>query len=116
KVDCVDYISHLTVLTSLSLARAHESLTYDAQKAWRPAVHRSLTWISHRGRTAERPRLCLAEHRDSKRRMHHLRKNIAVEEALAPSGVQVRKRFARRYFGGRFAGGLQFLNTIARPT
>src|SRR4029077_11422506 len=78
--------------------------------------HRSPNWISDRGRTAERPRLCLAEHRDSKRRIHHLRKNIAVEKALAPSGVQVRKRFARRYFGGRFAGGLQFLNTIARPT
>src|SRR3979490_1761314 len=90
-----------------------ESLTYDAQKVWRPAVHSSLTWISHRGRTAERPRLCLAEHRDSKRRIHHLRKNIAVEEALAPSGVQVRKRFARRYFAGRFAGGLQFLHAIA---
>ena len=57
------------------------------------------------GRTAERPRLCLAEHRDSKRRIHHLRKNIAVEKALAPSGVQVRKRFARRYFVGRSAGG-----------
>src|ERR1700723_1852633 len=42
------------------------------------------------GRTAERPRLCLAEHRDPKRRIHHLRRNIAVEEALAPSGVQVR--------------------------
>jgi hypothetical protein len=41
-------------------------------------------------------------------------KTIAVEEALAPSGVQVRKRFARRYFAGRFAGGLQFLHTIAR--
>jgi hypothetical protein len=26
----------------------------------------------------------------------HLRKNIAVEKALAPSAVQVRKRFARR--------------------
>jgi hypothetical protein len=34
------------------------------------------------GRTAERPRLCLAEHRESKRRIHHLRKNIAVEEAV----------------------------------
>jgi len=51
---------------------------------------------------------------DSKRRIHHPHKNIAVEKALAPSGVQVRKRFARRYFVGRFAGGLQFLHTIAR--
>jgi hypothetical protein len=65
---------------------------------------------AHRRTTAP----CLAEQRDSKRRINHLRKNIAVEEALAPSGVQIRKRFARRYFAGRFAGGLQFLNTIAR--
>jgi len=43
---------------------------------------------------------CLAEHRDSKRRIHHPDKNIAVEKALAPCGVQVRKRFARRYFVG----------------
>lgn len=66
------------------------------------------------GRTAERPRFCLTEHPGSKCRIHHPYKNIAVEKALAPSGVQVRKRFGRRYSVGRFAGVLQLLHTIAR--
>jgi len=45
-------------------------------------------------------------------RINHLHEDVAAEH-VAPHRVQIRQRFARRYFLGRFPRGFQFLDAIA---
>jgi len=116
-------ISLWNVRTLLSAARAHERLTYDAQKVWRTAVHRSLQLESTTGGVPQKKRpapLARLSIRDSKAAHNtnwaQKNKHRPVEKAFCPKWrSRSGKTVCSRYFAGRFAGGLFycFCTTIA---